>query len=548
MKYYNYLSKAALFLSATWLLASSCSQTESVSVPSQNMIIKVYDCGIKSNNENHSRVTTDENYLTKFEQGDCIGLFAIKNGEVWNGINNAKVTLADNGTWTTEQTLQYDNEQEGVLYYAYFPYQENLSLNNNTSIDNLLQTMVDEWVPASDQSDAGKYASADLLTSDEGSPVIQSTGGQFVINLTMKHRMALSVINIPETEYVFSDASLNETPYIVKEYTSAFYKTSEDTANEVQPYLAEDGTYRLIIKPSETTSIIVTQGEEAEKRYAFEMTAGEGQYQHFLLGGGKKTIEHELKAGDFYCADGSIVSGDNENIPDNCIGIVFYVGNPQPSYLYPDAVNSDGSIFVTDATDALKRDYPSCVHGLVYALEYANEVISVLGNGNRFDLPGENYAGYLCKAGNREPHYTAILGYNNTEVMKLANETSLTQGRDWDFSGLTAYLNDYSQQHPLPSGITTNWYLPSIEEMRILIDNETTLNTSLSKVGGDNLWYLNGTENNTDINPRDRFKGYWSSSLRSSNLFYFVNSEGEEGNDINGEVWYLGYFRFAFAF
>lgn len=546
MKYYNYLSKIFLFLSATWLLAGSCSQTESVSMSSQNMKIKVYDCGIKNND--HSRVTTGENYMTQFEQGDCIGLFAIKNGGVWNNINNVKVTFADNGTWTTEQSLRYDNEQEGVLYYAYFPYKENLNLNDNTSIEDFFKTMVNEWIPASDQSDADKYASADLLTSDEGSAVIQSADGQFVINLTMKHRMALSVINIPEIEYVFSNASLNETPYIVKESTSVFYKTSEDAANKVQPYLAEDGTYRLIVQPSGDTSIIVTQGEEAEKKYEFKMEVGEGEYQHFLLGGGKKTVNHELKIGDFYCADGSIVAGDNENIPDNCIGIVFYVGNPQPSYLYPDAVNTDGSIFVTDATDALKRDYPSCVHGLVYALEYANEAISVLGDGNRFNLPGEPNFGYLCKAGNKEPHYTAILGYNNTEVMKLANKASLEQNRDWNFSQLITYLEDYSQKHTLPSGITTDWYLPSIEEMRILINNEMTLNASLSKVGGNELWYLNGTENSPEINPRDRFKGYWSSSLRSENLFYFVNSEGEEGNDINGNVWHLGYFRFAFAF
>lgn len=35
--------------------------------------------------------------------------------------------------------------------------------------------------------------------------------------------------------------------------------------------------------------------------------------------------------GDYYCADGSLVSKDAEIVPNNVIGIVCYVGNIQPS-------------------------------------------------------------------------------------------------------------------------------------------------------------------------------------------------------------------------
>lgn len=55
--------------------------------------------------------------------------------------------------------------------------------------------------------------------------------------------------------------------------------------------------------------------------------------------------EYTLSIGDYYCADGSIVSKDIESVPDNVIGIVCYVGNPQPSVTHPQNY--------TEANDAL---------------------------------------------------------------------------------------------------------------------------------------------------------------------------------------------------
>ena len=58
-----------------------------------------------------------------------------------------------------------------------------------------------------------------------------------------------------------------------------------------------------------------------------------------------------MAVGDYYCADGKIVSA-SESAPANAIGVVFYAGNPQPSVTHPEKYNSDN--------DALKRFGAGC--------------------------------------------------------------------------------------------------------------------------------------------------------------------------------------------
>ena len=103
MKFYKYLSLAVLF--ALTLAAGGCSQEDNFPDANGNMVINVYDAGMEAVGGN-SRAVTDENYTTVFETGDCIGLFAIKDGAVWNNMNNVKVTYTENGTWGSEIALQ----------------------------------------------------------------------------------------------------------------------------------------------------------------------------------------------------------------------------------------------------------------------------------------------------------------------------------------------------------------------------------------------------------------------------------------------------------
>ena len=69
-----------------------------------------------------------------------------------------------------------------------------------------------------------------------------------------------------------------------------------------------------------------------------------------------------MQVGDYYCADGKIISVESETVPENVIGLVCYVGNIQPSVTHDE---------YTETQDALRRDYPNCTHGLVVAVNYA---------------------------------------------------------------------------------------------------------------------------------------------------------------------------------
>lgn len=72
-----------------------------------------------------------------------------------------------------------------------------------------------------------------------------------------------------------------------------------------------------------------------------------------------------LEIGDFLCKDGTTIDKDynleqlDEAVKASIIGVVYYVGNPQPSVLY------NGTYAETQ--DVLKRECPSCVNGLAIA-------------------------------------------------------------------------------------------------------------------------------------------------------------------------------------
>jgi hypothetical protein len=78
--------------------------------------------------------------------------------------------------------------------------------------------------------------------------------------------------------------------------------------------------------------------------------------------------------------------------------------------------------------------------------------------------------------------------------------------------GVAAQLCDVYE-----SGVFSDWYLPAIEELRIMYNNRYILNISLSQIQGSAVIFLNGTS--------DTF--YWSSTEQSSGsavrFYYFFN-------------------------
>ncbi|WP_270899075.1 fimbrillin family protein [Bacteroides xylanisolvens] len=526
MIHYKFLSTALLLGSI--VLWSSCSNIEedlSVMSGNKGLTINVQDMGLENVEPSVSRAVTDANYNTTFEIGDCIGLFAVKDNAILSDVNNLKVEFTREG-WLPVTELQYDGTLKDAVFYAYFPYKESLSINSVEA--DFFASTVTGWNIGKDQSTKKNFADSDLMTSS-GSTINRGDKGEFLIQLNMAHRMSLAVISLPGTEYKFTNPELQGTTYAVKPSGDvAFYTEKIADDKEIKPYRADDGSYRMLVKPDQLPNIVGVLGES---KYKVNSAIAAGKYKRFMVDGGNVIKEYELKVGDFYCADGNLVSVDAGEIPDDCIGIVYYVGNPQPSVLYKD--NED--LGADETKDALKRDFPNCVHGLVYAVKNGNNNASARFAGNsKGDYAGlyknseELNTAYLWGQSSDSGNFinNSMLGYNNTEILRIMIKTTANLADEMFINR----LEPYATLVPAPVQ-SSGWYLPSFGELKVILEKQDVISASLNKVNGDALWHNDFM--------------HWSSTCGGTGVMWQTNDTGAARSNTKNSK---GYFRFSLAF
>lgn len=463
----------------------SCSQeNEFVGQDKSGTInIQINDSGIQ-NSDPQTRTTT-ENYITSFTEGDQIGLFAVRNGAVLNAINNAPVTYSSGEGW---ESLPYTEELEGATYYAYYPYSNDVKNLFDATKSDPFEDVASNWVIGTDQS-SGNYMKYDLMTAS-ASPV--SSGRSFNLVFTFAHRMSLAIVQLPyaNIRYEFTNANLDN--YVIASSSSNEVFRLNDTP--VLPYYdAAKREYRMLVKPGEEAKITGTfvYNEGATKSYQTAISnPAEKTYYNLLIDGGflgEKTISHTLKVGDRFYSDGTIQAVDALVVTlENCVGFVVYVGNPAPSVLYPNNY--------TAAQDVLLREHPKCTHGIVLGLKelqkkfansnavfvkdwfatsgLADTFISTFGGGTA-NINSDGAIGG-----------TQILGYNNTRVLQEFTRSYNSTEYQITFEN----LKTFSDENPV-SNVTTGWYIPSVQELKILdnLEEGTTLavcNNYLFKYGG----------------------------------------------------------------
>ena len=513
------------------LLIAACSQDENITLSNNDknkILINITDKAIY--NSSKTRATTDETYKTTFENEDQIGLFAVKNGEIAGSINN--VCLIYNKThdvWIPANgSLFYSSELEGATYYAYYPYKEEVSNSFKASIENPFAEIISNWKIGANMS-GSEYTQYDLMT---GSAEAELSGKNYSLNLTLEHQMAMVVIQLPSTTYEFTNQGTTIAPYNIPAANPTFKLTKGESENiEVQPYY-EPSTdkYRLLINPTTTYKINGTFISSENKQYEIAITGIEkGTYAPYTVDGGTKKIQHELKIGDFYCADGTLIKADQDLESEDktkIIGVIYQIGT----------------------TEAIRKDYPECTHALVYALK-RNE-----GTGQRW--------GTVSSVINKTL-YTDILpapvGTSSVNGQKIPNEeefsnTGYQDTKAWLNSDIAVVgadinsvvkekLSSYSVQAP---SFTTGWYVPSVKELLIIQEQNTTISSSLTKADGETLWQDSSWERLTSGS------GYWTSTLRSESTIWVYTGLNEEGHR---EKNYLAlnlktnsYYRFALAF
>lgn len=438
----------------------------------------------------HTRAS-ESGYATTFVTGDQIGVFAVKNGSVITGCRNVPCTY--DGTAWSGTVYKYS----GVTYFAYYPYTE--SMNDKTSVDEIVTAFNATVTTATDQSTYAKYTACDLMTATTESPATGSS-----LSFTFTHRMSLIEISLPVQKYK-TTSNANAYEYSAPVLGATFSLTpSGSGATTIKPYPMGNGAFRYIVPASTSGATVSGAFNTADdktieySKSSLSLSAGNYKRLNVTYSGAPSTpTERALAVGDFYYSDGSICPGAASNPPsEGCIGIVFWIG---------DATAKDKT---------LKADHSECTHGLVVALKDAssstvwqNPSVSVQTwlNNNK---SGEFLA---VESGiDANDPLNNIQGYNNTKAIEAFNAAN-SSNRVQAVETVVAYRSEVKAP-----GNSSDWYLPSEKELTLLCGEE------VSDIWNNNSGYtvnrdlINGKLSSISDAVQISSAKYWSSTENGS--------------------------------
>lgn len=497
------------------LALASCRQEvvpgETDGSDAQPFLITVTDGGYAAEATDGSRAT-ENGYITTFTAGDRCGLYIVRGGEIVydNICLTATADAGGNLTWQAPAGTDLYGGLADEYYFLYYPYQTDMTdkvtvANAASDAAAFFVPLVSGWQPKADQSDYTDYTASDLMTA---SGTTSYADGK----LSLSFRMAMAVIEMPETVYKFE----GQEPYTV-------FSVVPEFSGNYSPCLMSDGSYRYLVNPVAQGEGATLTGSYDDGNKEFTITPSietAGKYKTYKVDGGYKEIEHNLQAGDFYLKDGTLLSEDTQLTDAQkaaCVGIVCWVGD-------------------ATATDpALERDFPQCTHGLVVSLKettsvwqnsYASTTIQSWAEIQEFYTQGGYYA--LNKdVGSGYDSPGSIQGYNNTQILKAYDKA---------FAGsypvtILDCFSEVTGDATLPNGITSDWYLPSPREMVELYSAKEAVNQSLIASGSD---------------KKLSSSGYWSSGESSNGNAWYVDLYNGSVN--YGDKNYGNYVRLVFAF
>lgn len=468
------------------LFATSCSNEEDINLPATQGSIRFNFSDSGVHNTVSTKATTDKEYKTTFEEGDKIGLYAFASTEATSAITGYEnVCLThQGGEWVTTDgtTLTYDEQLRNATFHAYYPYQKNVTLSGTASSP--FTTLINNWVINADKS----YTENDLMT---GSGTASTNNNDITVSIALKHEMAMIVVGLSGgTTYKFTNQEPKLSDYTASSGEATFSINDTDVTS-----LAEtiNGKYRFLVKPDTDATLNVSYGGKTYTQENVNIPAS--KYQEYSVGSNSSSepIEFELSVGDYYCSDGTLIESNAElttEIKAKIIGVVYYVGNPQPG--------STGLNYNPKYIDILAAEHPSCTHGLVYAIKSANTENAVtswggesFGNGKVSDY----YTTYNYDVGTANKYIWETSSSNYGARMLGYDYTAVLTANKVDYPTLFQHLD----QTDAPS-VSSGWYLPSYGELKLLATgildeksgiitiDKSAIETSLSNIGGEALF------------------------------------------------------------
>lgn len=410
-----------------------------------------------------SRIS-ETNYITTFEKDDAIGVFVVRDGEVL--ISNMKMTLgADGTTWAGENgaKLYYYKDAD---YIAYSPYTDGLSVTEESEIVDYFTAKLEG---TTGQSTLADYQAADLMTASVAAAEV--TRGQN-INFKFAHQMSMIEIKVPIRAYKTWEGYEYSAPLGLKVKIGdkegfslcTFGKETTDESGNV----VTKGIYRCIVAPSAGTLSVEGEFQDGSVPVYFPATGGNlsvipeaGKYKGIDVkyDYGTYSAERELEVGDYYYADGSIYPKKLGNAPKTgCVGIIFSTETS-----VTDQANnwSHGYVVSLFDTDDINTKYSwSMVNEDITGLNLYEKTV------DSFTSAFADYDGYSAtQAILAAPSYSA--------AAYAAVNAAVTYGKE------------------IPS-TTSGWYLPSIGQVALIINN---------------LGVANGTQTSKMFTPQNAMEG-----------------------------------------
>ena len=473
------------------------------------LTITVSDGGMYATGQTRAQ---ERGYSTVFTEGDCIGLYVVKDGTL--EVKNLCLTL-QGGKWTLPAGASQLLYSPDKSYHAYYPYQKDNYMNGKVSPgdEDFFKYVVDEWSVNPDQSTYAQYTASDLMTA-------RGVYNNRTLSFAMEHRMSLFILQVPATKYTYIEKI--DSREISKSYYRYTAVISENSYWQENPCTA-----RLLVN---TKSLALLDPGSYKYYYDGTQETFNFDYSQLNLQPGKYTVHQvddskvtevfrSLKAGDYYMQDGSILPGDEDVKPfrdelrKSCLGVVFWVGEIEGMHWTRTGDKAGDRL--------LMRDHPECVHGMVVAMRDApsQEVKWATGKGATEGIYewAESFKDFTSgeQADWEEIQKSDLsFGYCSSRLMALYG----SRNSDTTFPVYDA-IATYATARPAPTG-SSGWFLPGKNELATLCFGVPT------NFAGD---YKQLNMLKKTINPQidkavgDKLTGAYWSSKEFKEIVWYVN-------------------------
>ena len=473
------------------------------------LTITVSDGGMYATGQTRAQ---ERGYSTVFTEGDCIGLYVVKDGTL--EVKNLCLTL-QGGKWTLPAGASQLLYSPDKSYHAYYPYQKDNYMNGKVSPgdEDFFKYVVDEWSVNPDQSTYAQYTASDLMTA-------RGVYNNRTLSFAMEHRMSLFILQVPATKYTYIEKI--DSREISKSYYRYTAVISENSYWQENPCTA-----RLLVN---TKSLALLDPGSYKYYYDGIQETFNFDYSQLNLQPGKYTVHQvddskvtevfrSLKAGDYYMQDGSILPGDEDVKPfrdelrKSCLGVVFWVGEIEGMHWTRTGDKAGDRL--------LMRDHPECVHGMVVAMRDASsqEVKWATGKGATEGIYewAESFKDFTSgeQADWEEIQKSDLsFGYCSSRLMALYG----SRNSDTTFPVYDA-IATYATARPAPTG-SSGWFLPGKNELATLCFGVPT------NFAGD---YKQLNMLKKTINPQidkavgDKLTGAYWSSKEFKEIVWYVN-------------------------